>query len=71
MKDSKVEESISGYFWYSRKQRQAILYHANFCQLDDGRIVEYSEWTTESKYTSLWDDVEYLGHGKYHHYEAR
>jgi hypothetical protein len=64
---------ITGYFWYSEQQAETVqhmgYYHKNYCQLDDGKIVPYTEWTHDNKPSGKWDDYKSLGHGKYLHTE--
>ncbi len=62
-----------GYFWYSKEQRKTIdllnIAHpiTNYCQLDNGKIKEYTEWTLDNKPSGKWEDYVFLGHGEYHH----
>ena len=57
---------LEGYFWYSAKQFDMLL-HNNYCQLDNGEVVHYTEMNDKNKPSGKWDDYKYLGHGKYHH----
>jgi len=41
----------------------------NFAELENGEIVEYTEWSTSGKPITRFDDLTYLGKGKYHHSE--
>jgi len=73
--------SNTGHFWYSAKQRahldsQAAI-RANGCawtwfaKLKDGRVVEYTEWTSGPTSESVWPDKKYLGEGEYLRRERR
>lgn len=67
-----------GYFWYSNKAAEVLkqkaqmanqgigdVVYKNFAQLDDGRIVEFTNLTETEETTALWDDQRLLGHGIY------
>ena len=64
-----------GFFFYSAKQKNVIdrgdfsyPHHQNnptFCKLDDGRIVEYTEWCDTDTPFGEWDDYVFLGEGEY------
>jgi hypothetical protein len=64
----------NGHFWYSRKlnklkQKMADeCKYANFCIIK-GKTMEYNLWSQTDKHNSGWDDIEYLGYGKYSHSE--
>ena len=71
-------ENDRGHFWYSRKAFEYKLKdahsksekaHVNFCKLDSGQIVKYTEWEQAASPISKWDDLVYLGEGTYHHHE--
>jgi hypothetical protein len=51
------------HLWYSEKQKEV----AGSCigKLVNGEEVIYTEATIGKQYTSLWDDVVYLGEGEY------
>jgi hypothetical protein len=62
-----------GFFFYSEKQkaiRKEQHRPTNFCQTEDGRILEYTEWvSTGIKPSGKWDDYISLGRARYHHRE--
>jgi len=62
---------LEGHFWYSEKQAETIQhmghYHTNYCQLDNGKIVVYTEMANDNHPNGKWEDYKYLGHGFYHH----
>jgi len=46
------------------------IYRSVYANLDNGEIVEYTEWLRrEGKPTGNFDDFVFLGTGKYHHSE--
>ena len=68
---------MQGKFFYSAKQREIIdrsrviecghTWH-NFCKLDSGEVVEYTEWKHTDN-VSNFDDAVFLGEGEYDHRE--
>lgn len=57
---------MRGKFWYSQRQKE-IAGCQNFCQLDNGDIVEYTEMVTQGKNrSSIFTDATFLGAGVYH-----
>lgn len=62
-----------GYFWYSKKQADirrnppvdTATKFRNFAILDDGREVEYTLKNDTENHGCTWDDMVFLGHGKY------
>ncbi len=68
---------MRGKFFYSAEQREIIdrsrvtdyghTWH-NFCKLDGGGVVEYTEWKRTDN-TSNFDDAVSLGEGEYDHRE--
>lgn len=74
-----------GYFWYSEKQYELyrimntwpsfnddfdIRSRHVYAKLEDGSVVEYTEWISTPFASSRWDDAKYLGKGKFHHMEG-
>ena len=59
-----------GIFWYSEKQGNLSSWH-NYCTLDNGKVVEYTEWKNGEWLNdkSNWDDAICLGHGVFHHHQ--
>jgi hypothetical protein len=63
------------YFWFSEKQLRRILSRTehrtrNYAKIN-GQIVEYTMWTNTKEHNATWDDVIYLGEGKYDHSEEQ
>lgn len=65
------------HFWFSEKQLEAQLKSGSFYEpprkhekttaLIDGKVVQYTECTSQSARTAgLWDDFKYLGQGTVH-----
>jgi hypothetical protein len=68
------------HLWYSRKQKDARLvsnewrrmrvnieFDSCYYQREDGSIVEITCVSKTEEHGCLWDDMEYLGKGKWHH----
>ncbi|KKN18512.1 hypothetical protein LCGC14_0955080 [marine sediment metagenome] len=63
-----------GKFWYSAKQRKIIdrsrvshrghTWH-NFCKIDSGEVVEYTDWR-HTDAPPNFEDAVFLGEGEYH-----
>ena len=60
----------NGYFWWSSKlediskRHNPPKKHKNFCIID-GKELEYNLWTQSKDHSAKWDDLKYLGCGKY------
>ncbi|KKL86616.1 hypothetical protein LCGC14_1942980 [marine sediment metagenome] len=72
----KHNQGMRGKFWISEKHlaaRQNRLFDApplpvNYAQLDNGKVVMYSAMSSTFADNGLkYDDVIYLGRGRYHH----
>ena len=67
---------LRGKFWFSQKQGELIELsrprHKNFVKLDNGKVVEYTEWKSGKwiDEPSNWSDAIYLGEGVYSHAEG-
>ena len=57
-------------FWYSEKMKAHLKLigepHALTAKLKDGTLAEYTLETYESKERSGWDDLRWVGEGKFH-----
>ena len=57
------------YFWYSEGQCKVRMRHFQpmiFCQLEDGQIAQYTEWTHMPRPSGLWTDYRFVGVGEYY-----
>jgi len=68
---------LSGYFWYSSQQKEAVSKmlsynrHTNYCRVGS-KVLEYTEMTSSPVNTSKWNDIVFLGKGVYvEHYLHR
>jgi hypothetical protein len=73
MEGNVTYESMWGFFFYSEKQAAIRAKHnrpTNFCETEDGKILQYTEWvSTGVKPFGQWNDYIPLGRAKYHHSE--
>ena len=65
-------------FWFSQKaldwkyddaRRRNEKVRINYCKLDSGDVVLYTEWGHSDTPSSKWDDIVFLGEGVYDHFE--
>ena len=55
------------HFWFPKSQREVEWVFGDgpgLAQLNDGRVVEYTESTDYSEQGGEWEDYEYLGEGE-------
>jgi hypothetical protein len=66
------------YLWYSKQMADLLYseYHYNrleskrtFYQTREGNIVETTTATTKPDHQTLWEDIVFVGVGKWHHNE--
>ena len=63
----------TGYFFFSKSQYNADRERGDshaFCVLDNGNLVEYTEWRETSDQPEFIEDSVLLGHGKFDHAES-
>ena len=66
--------AMYGHFWYSAEQRRTVKKleprRGWSYAIIAGKEVRYTEWTEDKEQFSTWDDMIYLGYGRYSHYES-